>query len=117
MTGASSSDEGAGVVGFDGGSCLRLTRASAALVFARYRVAWLCFVAGRAAAGLEECGPYSPPHGFQRKGSALGAVSPFFGCCAPCKTGDPPPRLALPAARPLLWPVRIEVPQRRPPGK
>jgi hypothetical protein len=36
----------------------------------------------------------------QDKVCDLGAVSPFFRRCAPCKTGDPPPRLALPPPRP-----------------
>ena len=40
----------------------------------------------------------------QSKGVALGAVSPFFGgffVFVPCKTGDPPPRLALPLPTPV----------------
>jgi len=35
----------------------------------------------------------------QGKVCDLGAVSPFFSRCAPCKTGDSPPRLALPLPR------------------
>jgi hypothetical protein len=54
--------------------------------------------------------PTARTHSFQGKGYAHGAGTRFFGRFALRKTGDPPPRLALLAARPRA----VAGPHRRP---
>src|SRR5271170_6189906 len=44
--------------------------------------------------------PYGPLRRCGAGAKALAAVSPAFGRCAPCKPGDPPPRLAPPPPKP-----------------
>ena len=44
--------------------------------------------------------PYGPLRRCGAGAKALAAGSPAFGRCAPCKPGDPPPRLAPPPPKP-----------------